>query len=106
MKCINCGEKTDENQIVCAKCKSVDRCRHFLMAHVCGSFRQMENAEKGACANFLLCEPIKKALKSEALIAPNIGHVICPHAGINLAKAVYGQFTEEILKTNYPECLE
>jgi len=66
----------------------------------------MENAENGTCANFLLCEPIKRALKSEALIVPNLGHVICPHASINLAKAIYGQFTEEILRTNYPECLE
>ncbi|GEM_PF-3414213 len=106
MKCVSCGEKKENNQIVCPKCRGVDRRLHFLTAHACRSFVQMENAEKGLCANFLLCEPIKRALKNGALIEPNLGDVVCPHASINLSKAVYGQFAEEMIRMRYPECLE
>lgn len=85
MKCVNCGEKTDKNQIICAKCRGVDSCLHFLTAHVCGSFMQVENDVEGSCRWFLDCEPIKRALKSEALIDSHLGHVICPYASVNLS---------------------
>ena len=55
---------------------------------------------------YLLCEPIKRALKHEILMSGNIGHVICPHAAENLGKAIYSDVSEEEIRSNYPECLE
>lgn len=106
MKCVNCGSKTDGNRIVCRRCSGVDRPYNYMKIHKCGSFTQMKDSEKGVCNIFYLCQPIKKALKNEALIDPNLGHVICPYARINLKKIISGKLSEELLKQNYKECIE
>ena len=53
----------------------------------------------------MMCEPIKRALKNEPLMVPNLGHVVCPHASINLSRIIYGEFSEHELR-NYRECLD
>jgi hypothetical protein len=53
-----------------------------------------------------MCEPIKRALKNEPLIVPNLGHVICPYASSNLSRIIYGEFSQEEIKGNYKECIE
>ena len=76
----------------------------LLTAYSCDSFRQKKEATNGICENFL-CAPIKTALKHESLFN-NLGHVTCPYAAINLARAIYDKYTEEQIRNNFPECLE
>lgn len=109
MTCINCGKKTEEGKIVCESCMNVDRHIKYLEVHTCGSFVPMEGELEGICQNVLSCAPIKKALKNEPLIVPSLGHVVCPHARINLGFIVYRTFDgKELgrLKRNYSECFE
>lgn len=106
MKCVSCGKKINDARIVCEGCRSLDRCSKFLIVHTCESFEQMEGKTKGVCRYVLLCEPIKKALKGEALIEPLMGHVVCPHPYENLRYILYGEFSREDLEKNYKEYLE
>jgi hypothetical protein len=53
-----------------------------------------------------MCDPIKRALKNEPLIVPNLGHVICPYAYVNLSRVINGEFTQEEIRKNYKECIE
>jgi hypothetical protein len=105
MKCLICGEKTNKS-ILCAKHIGVDACLQYLTVHNCNSFKQKEGEPVGICEHYLLCKPIKMALKHEILMSGNIGHVICPHAAMNLGKAIYSGISEEEIRKNYPECLE
>jgi hypothetical protein len=105
MKCLICGAKTN-NRLLCGKHTGVDQCLPYLTVHNCQSFTQKKGEPEGVCQNHLLCEPIKRALKHEALINQNLGHVVCPHAGMNLSKAVYSEVNEEEVKSNYPECID
>ncbi|TFH06558.1 MAG: hypothetical protein E4H14_10585 [Candidatus Thorarchaeota archaeon] len=66
---------------------------------------QQEGEMDGVCRNLLLCEPLKRALKSEPLIVPGIGHVVCPYPGINLSMILNREYSEEQLAKNYKECL-
>ena len=59
----------------------------------------------GLCQNYLLCAPIKSALKNEALMTRGLGHVICPYAIVNINRAKNTQLSEQQAKANYPECL-
>lgn len=103
MKCLICGENT-EKKLLCPKHKGVDTRLRYLTVHICNSFKQKEGEAEGVCEHYLLCTPIKKALKHEILMG-NLGHVVCPHAAINLSKAVYSEVSEEEIRSNYPECL-
>ena len=85
---------------------NVDAYVKFLEAHICRSFMQKKGEMKGICQNVLLCEPIKKALKNEMLIAPSIGHVVCPYPRINLGYIVYRTFDKKDLERSYSECFE
>jgi len=105
MKCLICGEKT-KNKLLCEKHASLGDCLPYLTFHICRSFAQKKGEPEGVCEFHLLCEPIKRALKREVLIDRNIGHVICPHAQINLGKAIYLKVSEVEIKNNYPECLD
>jgi len=105
MKCLICGEKTDKS-ILCEKHIGVDTCLPYLTVHNCSSFKQKNGEPEGICEYYLLCAPIKKALKREILMSGNLGHVICPHAAENLGKAIYSEVSEEEIRSNYPECLE
>jgi len=105
MKCLICGEKTN-NRLLCEKhIGGVDACLQYLTVHNCNSFKQKIGELEGVCEFHLLCAPIKKALKHEILINGNIGHVVCPYAGINLGKVIYSEVSEEEIRSNYPECL-
>ena len=84
----------------------VDACLQYLTVHNCNSFKQKEGEPQGICKHYLLCKPIKEALKHEILISSNIGHVVCPYAEMNLSKAIYSEVNEEEIRSNYPECLE
>ncbi len=99
-------KKHEEKQLSAQVVGGVDRHRPFVHAHICQSFIQVKGDVEGVCKKFLLCTPIKKALKNELLIEPNLGHVVCPHASTNLAKIIYGEFDEETLKMNYKECFD
>ena len=105
MKCFNCGNKTDDNTILCPSCTSVDNYIDYLTTTKCNSFTQMKDATEGLCRNSLLCEPIKRALKKEPLITRNIGHLVCPYP-INLSHVIYGTFKKEELEKNYGECFD
>jgi hypothetical protein len=106
MKCLICGAKTNK-KILCNKhMRETDSFALSLTNHTCGSFFQRKNDVIGICQNNLLCEPIKRALKGETLIAPNSGHVVCPYPTINLIKIVYRDLEENEIKQNYPECLD
>lgn len=104
MKCLICGEKTDKS-ILCSKHIGVDACLQYLTVHNCNSFKQKQGEPQGTCEFYLLCAPIKQALKHEILMSGNIGHVICPHAAMNLGNAIYSDVSEEDIRKNYPECL-
>jgi hypothetical protein len=104
MKCVICGEKTDE-RILCSKHTGVDACLETMAIHTCGSFKQKAGEMEGTCENYLLCAPIKSALKHEMLVTHGLGHVICPRASTNLSKIIYSDTTEDQIKNNYPECL-
>lgn len=105
MKCLICGEKTN-NKLLCGKHTSVEHCLLYLTVHTCNSFKQKKGEPQGVCEFHLLCEPIKKALKHEALINPNLGHVVCPYAEMNLSKVIYSEVSDEEIKSNYPECID
>lgn len=106
MRCLVCGEKT-EKKVLCKKhIRDTDSLALYVTGHTCHSFFQIKDGVPGMCQNHLLCEPIKRALKGEILIVPNLGHVVCPHPTINLADFVYGKIEEKDIKQNYPECLE
>jgi len=77
---------------------------HTSKVHTCQSFVQKIGEQEGACEFYLACEPIKRALKREALINRNLGHVICPYPEINLSR--YMEVAKEQIKAKYPECLE
>ena len=104
MKCLICKEKTD-SKILCSKHLGVDTRLPYLSTHICNSFMQKDGEMEGVCTNYLLCAPIKKALKHEMLVNASLGHVICPHASINLSKIIYSAFSEEEIRANYPEYL-
>jgi hypothetical protein len=104
MKCLICGETSGE-RILCSKHTGTDTPNRFLTANPCGSFSPRKGAANGVCENFLLCTPIKDALKGKPLIN-NLGHVTCPHSAINLAQVVYGKYTTDELKGNYSECIK
>ena len=107
MKCYSCGKKiVDEDYILCMGCRSVDFHVAYLRHHVCGSFRQTEGEIEGACANYLMCTPIKSALKHEPLILAGQGLVVCPHPGINLSRIIHVEVNREDAKRNFPECFE
>jgi hypothetical protein len=105
LKCLICGAKT-ENSILCSKHIGVDVPLQYLTVHTCNSFKQKKGDAEGICEFYLLCAPIKKALKHEILMSGNLGHVICPHASMNLGKIIYSDVSEEEIRSNYPECLE
>jgi len=105
MKCLICGERT-EKKLLCPKHMGVDARLQYLTVHYCNSFKQKKGEPEGVCEFYLLCEPIKKALKHEILMSSNIGHIVCPHAEMNLNRAVYSEVSEEEIRSNYPECLE
>ncbi len=110
MKCVNCGEQTGGETIVCANCRSVDRCAPYLeQAHACKSFTQTAGGEAGLCDNGLRCQPIRMALKGQCLVDSTGGHIICLEAKTNLARIVYARFKPgeiESLRSNYGECFE
>jgi hypothetical protein len=106
MKCLICGEKTDKTLLCKKHMDGVDACLPYLTVHICNSFMQKEGELQGVCENYLLCTPIKKALKREILMNDSIGHVVCPHAGMNLSKIIYSEISEDEIRNNYPECLE
>jgi len=83
----------------------IDTRLKYLTVHNCNSFKQKKGEPQGICEHYLMCAPIKKALIHEILMG-NIGHVVCPHADMNLSKIVYSEVSEEEIKSNYPECLE
>jgi hypothetical protein len=105
MKCLVCGEKANE-RLLCPKHMGVDTCLQYLTVHNCNSFVQKKGEPQGVCEHYLLCTPIRKALKHEILMSGNLGHVVCPYAEMNLSKAIYSEVSEEEIKSNYPECLE
>lgn len=105
MKCLICGEKTAK-KILCSKHLGVDIPLQYLSVHTCTSFKQKDREAQGICEHYLLCTPIKKALKRDFLMSGNLGHVICPHASMNLSKIIYSDVSEEEIRSNYPECLE
>lgn len=105
MKCLICGERTDKS-ILCGKHTGVDACLKTMTVHACNSFKQKVGEMDGTCENYLLCAPIKSALKHEMLVTRDLGHVVCPHASTNLSKIIYSDVTEEQIKGNYRECLE
>jgi hypothetical protein len=105
MKCLICGEKTN-SMLLCQKHLGVDACLPYLTVHNCSSFKQKEGEDEGVCERYLLCAPIKKALKHEVLISGNIGHVVCPYAAVNLTKAICSQVKAEEIVSNYRECLD
>lgn len=105
MKCVSCGNKTRGNHLVCPKCSGIESHLQFLEAHKCGSFFQIEGEAQGTCRNALMCEPIKRALKNEPLIDPQIGHVFCPYASINLYRIIHSEFDKHELR-NYTECVD
>lgn len=105
MKCLICGEKTNL-RLLCSKHIGVDACLQYLTVHTCNSFKQKEEEPVGICEHYLLCKPIKMALKHEILFDSNIGHIVCPHVRINLGKANYSEVNEKEVRSNYPECLE
>lgn len=105
MKCLICGEKTN-NKILCSKHIGVDACLQYLTVHNCSSFKQKKEEAEGICEYNLVCTPIKEALKHKILLSSNLGHVICPHASMNLAKVMYSDLSEDEIRGNYPECLD
>jgi hypothetical protein len=103
MKCLICGEKT-ESSILCQKHNNVDSCLKVMTVHTCGSFSQKTGEETGICENYLLCAPIKSALKHEPFITSGLGHIICPYPSQNLRKAIKSDLSENELSGNYREC--
>jgi hypothetical protein len=104
MKCLICSENSGE-RILCRKHTGTDAPLRLLTAYSCNSFSQKKDAVNGICEHFLLCAPIKKALQGESLFN-NLGHVTCPYSSINLAQAIYSKFTQDQIRSNYPECIE
>lgn len=105
MKCLICGEKTNK-RLLCSKHMGVDTYLQYLTVHNCNSFKQKKGEPQGVCEHYLLCTPIKRALEREILMDSNIGHVVCPHAEMNLSKIIYSEVSEKEIRSNYPECLE
>lgn len=109
MKCVKCGNPTKGNKIICPNCINTDVASNYLRTHVCGSFTQVKGADEGICQHVFECMPIKLALKNEILFEKGIGHVICPHAGMNLGVITHKDFADkelDFLKMNYKECFE
>jgi len=106
MKCVSCGNKSEDGHLLCAKCKGVEHRLPNLSVHTCSSFFQKEGEATGICQNAIFCEPMKSALMSKSLIVSQLGHIICPHASINLSYLVYGEFDEETLMKNYKELFD
>ena len=105
MKCLVCGKKSDK-QILCNQHLGTDIPLNYLKSQTCGSFVQRKDDVAGICTNNLSCKPVKMALKGEPFFQLNLGHIVCPHASENISWVMYRDFTEDEVKSNYPECLK
>lgn len=105
MKCLVCGKKTDK-KILCNAHMGTDIPSNYLKSHTCGSFFQRKDEIEGICNNNLTCKPVKMAMKGEPFFQSNLGHIVCPHASINVSWVIYNDFAEDQIKGNYPECVK